>query len=135
MATKGSQHLTPVRIIWIVGWSIGFALLFVAVETVVVPREGIASIIRPATNGALAGAILGGIHQRVITRWTQGAFIGAILGMISAIIWWIVAETGIVTSGEQGVQRLIFTMLGLTATYAFGGALAAHLFRGWPGGG
>jgi len=129
MATKGSQHLTPVRIIWIVGWSIGFALLFVAVETVVVPREGIASIIRPATNGALAGAILGGIHQRVVTRWTQGVFIGAIFGMISAITWWTVAKTGIVTSGEQSVQQLIFTMLGFTAAYALGGAFFAHLFR------
>ena len=129
MATKGSQHLTPVRVIRIAGWSIGFALLFVAVEMIVVPREGVASIIRPATNGALAGAILGGIHQRVVTRWTQGAFIGAIFGMISAITWWTVAKTGIVTSGEQSVQQLIFTMLGFTAAYALGGAFFAHLFR------
>ncbi len=99
MATKDSLHLK--RVIRAAGWSISVALLFVAVEMAFEPGWEAVSIIRSATNGALFGAIFGGVHQKFITRWTQGA-----------LIWWIAAETGMISSKPSMLAATITSYVG-----------------------
>ncbi len=125
MILKSSQHLK--RVMWVVVWSIGIALLFVAVEMALEPGQQAVSIIQAATKGAFFGAILGGVHQRFITRWTQGAFIGAILGAMSASTWWLAAEAGL---SKPSVLPPILSMLILVVTYALVGGLLVFFSGG-----
>lgn len=118
MTLKGSQRLK--RVMWIVGSSVGMALLFAIIEMAFEPGQEIVPVIQAATNGAFFGAILGGVHQRFITRWTQGVFIGAILGAVNAFIWWIAAETGL---SEPSRLSPLLSMLILAAAYAFAGGV------------
>ena len=92
----------PERLVRVIVWSAGFALLSAAVLGLV---RGWDSILQPAVVGAMLGAIMGATEEELITRWTEGAFLGAVLGVIAGGGLWLSADHG------EGMLSLPLTLL------------------------
>lgn len=115
------------RIIRVIGWSAGFALLFAAVLGLV---RGWDSILRPAVVGIMFGAILGGVNERLVTRWIEGALVGAILGLVIEVILVLAIPS------TEGMLPPVGRVFVFTVGSAIVGAIiAAWSIPMWGGGG
>lgn len=103
------------RIVRVIGWSVGLALLFAIVLGLV---KGWDSIAQPAIVGAMFGAIIGAANEKLITRWTEGALIGAVIGAIGGIVLWLTVPS------EERQMSLAAAVL----IFMIGSALAAAVF-------
>ena len=107
-------------------WTVGIAVLWLLLE-ICFGFEGTGrAMITSGMKGALLGAIVGGISDKILTRWTDGAIVGAAIGAGGAIVWLVAIQLGFVFTLDGPIPlftRSILFIFFKTLGYAFIGAI------------
>ena len=132
MLSRRSKDLTTgKRILVVVGWSIGLAVLLGTVSLFIGPTGDapVTRTLRSASTGIALGAIVGAASARLITDRRRGAVVGAICGTISGILRWVVTTVlGTADAPQPGSLRLVFWLIVSAVSGLVFGALGSLLF-------
>jgi hypothetical protein len=123
MLSRHSKDLTTgKRIVLVVGWSLGLALLLEVVSLFIGPSrdDPVTRAVRSGTTGIVLGALIGAADARLVTGWRNGAIIGALR--------WIVTVALGPSDAPGGPVRYAFLILLNTIVVLGFGAACGSMF-------